>query len=162
MHTTKILLLVLGAAMLAWLVSNPIHGQTQATGTLTRIIGLGQSPLPTDATGNPYLPMRDDRQLAFGIENWQSTGEVMTLLLNGTLLPRQVTICGNRLSLIQASLKTSQHDENPYFAVTVNGTRVPVPDEGCYSITPVAYLRIKGITTKDRTTLPNVNVWARY
>ncbi len=100
--------------------------------------------------------------MSFSIETWQNSGEVMPLLLNCSLLPKHVTICGNRLSIIQSSLKNNPNEESLFFPVTVNGTRTVVPDEGCYSITPVAYLRIRGIGTMTRAQLPNVTVWARY
>ena len=130
-----------------------------------RIVGLGATnvPLPTDSNLRPYLPTQpDDRQLSFDAETWQKTGEVMSLLLDNTLLPRQVTICGRRLSIIQGGMRTSTTDESTYFPVTVNATGLTMPNEGCYSMTPVAYLRIKGITTMPRTQLTTAVVTARY
>jgi hypothetical protein len=59
-------------------------------------------------------------------------------------------------------LKNNPNEESLFFPVTVNGTRTVVPDEGCYAITPVAFLRIKGIGTMSRGQIPNVTVWARY
>ena len=74
----------------------------------------------------------------------------------------RVTICGRRLSIIQGGMRTSTTDESTYFPVTVNATGLTMPNEGCYSITPVAYLRIKGITTMPRAQLTTAVVTARY
>lgn len=162
----KATLMVLGTALIVWILAasfSSVQAQAQGSNTAVRIVGLGQgTSLPTDATGTPYLPMRDDRQLAISTESWLKDGDVTTLLLNSSLLPKQVTICGTRLSTIQGTLKRDQSDEAIYFPLTVNGTRAVLPDEGCYSVTPVAYLRIKGLSTTARSQMPNVQVWARY
>ncbi len=164
MNIFRVICLVVLTFILTWfLAGSSISAQSQGGSQLVRLVGLGQfGSIPTDASGTPYLPTRDDRQMIFSSENWQNAGEVMPLLLNSSLLPKQVTICGNRLSMIQASLKNNPNEESLYFPVTVNGTRTVVPDEGCYSITPVAFLRIKGIGTMSRAQLPYVTVWARY
>lgn len=66
------------------------------------------------------------------------------------------------MTIIQAAMMPSQTDETTYYPVTVNGTVLNVPNEGCYSITPVAYLRIKGVSTMTRAQLPKVVMVARY
>ena len=164
MNVFRVIGLVTATCILTWCVAgSSSSAQSQGGSQLVRLVGLGQfGSIPTDANGSPYLPTRDDRQMTISGETWQNGGEVMSLLLNSSLIPKQVTICGNRLSMIQASLKNNPNEESLYFPVTVNGTRTVVPDEGCYAITPVAFLRIKGIGTMSRGQLPNVTVWARY
>ena len=61
-----------------------------------------------------------------------------------------------------ASMRPSPTDESFYFPASVSATGLPVANDGCFSVTPVAYLRIKGITTLPRTQLPNVVVVASY
>lgn len=162
--------LIVVTAVVTWFTASLVTAAQaqQSNGSYIRIVGLGANnsvPLPTDASGNVYLPVRtqtDDRQITFDGEMWQQRGEVESLLLNHQTLPRQVSICGRRLSLIQAAMTPSQTDESTYFPLTVSATGLSVPNEGCYSVTPVAYLRIKGITTMTKAQLPQVVVVARY
>ncbi len=167
MRVSKPVVLLLSAAALVWVVSlfiSNAHGQN-TVGSPVAIVSLGmQRQLPTDSDGTPYLPVRtEDRQFTFDAEMWQKRGtDVMPLLLNGTVLPKQVTICGHRLSMIQGTMRANAVDESSYFAVTLNGSAQTMPNDGCFSITPVAYLRIKGIITIPPTQLTNAIVMARY
>lgn len=162
-----IVILVL-AATVVWAFSvqrSAAQAQAEARAAYMRIVGLGmQMPLPSEADGMPYLPVHStDRQMTFTAEQWaNSNNEIAPLLWNSTIMPKQVTICGHRLTMIQGTLRTSANDDSYYFPVTVNATGLAVPNDGCFSVTPVAYLRIKGITTIPRAQLPNVTVTATY
>lgn len=141
------------------------QGQQDQRASMMRIVGLGQfTSLPTESDGTSYLPVHStDRQMTLTAEQWaNSNNEVAPLLWNGTILPTHITICGHKLSMIQGGLRTSATDETVYFPVTVSATGLAVPNDGCFAVTPVAYLRIKGITTIPRLQLPSVTVWARY
>ena len=146
-----------------------IRGGAQAQGGFgngVRIVGIGtqSSPLPTRSDGSQGLPVKgEDRQLTFTAEQWQNGGtDVVSLLYSNTILPRQVTICGHKLTMIQGSLMNNATDESYYFPLTIVGTRLAVPDDGCYSMTPVAYLRIRAIMKVPREQLTNAIVTAVY
>ncbi len=150
---------------LAFSRTSRAQGQQDQRASMMRIVGLGQfTSLPSEADGTMYLPVHStDRQMTLTAEQWaNSNSEVAPLLWNSTILPTEVTICGHKLSMIQGGLRTSATDETVYFPVTVKATGLAVPNDGCFAVTPVAYLRIKGITTIPRTQLPSVTVWARY
>jgi hypothetical protein len=171
MSSFRFAALAVALAVLAWFAGSVVTAARaqRALGAFVTIEGLGHlgntNPLPFDAAGNPYIPVQtptDGRQTSFDAEMWQQHGELMSLLMDSKTLPKQVTVCGRKLSMIQGALAPSQTDESTYFPLTVAGTGLNVPVEGCFSITPVAYLRIKGIMTMSRAQLPQVVVVARY
>ncbi len=167
MRTSKLVMLFVTAAAVVGLISlvlSKAYGQGTLSSPVT-ITGLGsQKQLPTDAEGSPYLPVQTaDRQFTFDAESWHRKGvDIMPLLLDGNVLPRQVIICGQRLSMIQGSLRTSAVDESVYFPLTISGTAQTVPNAGCFAITPVASLRIKGIVTIAPSQLTTAVVTAKY
>jgi hypothetical protein len=136
MHMLRIIFLVTILTALIWFVAgSSSSAQSEQELKLVRIVGLGNNLIPNDASGTPYLPTRDDRQMTFDSVAWQSSGEVVPVLLSSYLIPKQVTICGNRLSVIQGSLKNNPNEDIRFFPLTINGTSTVVPDEGCYSVT---------------------------
>lgn len=168
MRRFNFVIIFLAVAGLVWATSSltsRAQGQQDQRASMMRIVGLGQfTSLPSEADGTLYLPVHStDRQMTLTAEQWANTNnEVAPLLWNGAILPTEVTICGRKLSMIQGGLRTSATDETVYFPVTVKATGLAVPNEGCFAVTPVAYLRIKGITTIARTQLPSVTIIARY
>ena len=160
-----LMVVVAAVASIGSLQVSQAQGQQDARAGMMRIVGLGQfTSLPSETDGTIYLPVHStDRQLTFTSEQWaNSNNEIVSLLWNGTTLPQQVTICGHKLSMIQGALRSSASDESLYFPVTVTATGLAVPNDGCFSVTPVAFLRMRGITTIARTQLPGLTVTARY
>ncbi len=166
MRTSRPIVLFFGAAALVWLLASLVsNAQGQgSTGSPVSIVALGsRKTLPTDAEGNPYLLVQNQApQFMFDAESWQKKGNDVMPLLNGSAMPQQVVICGHRLSMIQGSMRGGGVDESSYFPLTLNGSAETMPNDGCFSVTPVAYLRIKGIIMIPLNQLTTAVVTARY
>lgn len=135
----------------------------QQTVDVTHINGheLTGSNLPVEIKKNA-----DVDQLIFTTESWGQPGSTPDILelSHNAKLPQELEICGRGLKQVTGTLfsRVDADQYDLYFPLTVPRSTVPIPNEGCFFITPEARLRIRGFGSMTTETRPRVVIVAKY